>query len=343
VYGAVFLGVYMKIGLDVYGGDNAPYEILKGAFDALKVNKDIELVLYGKEEVIRAEFEKSGIESSRVEIVNAPSVIDNNESPTLAVKTKKDSSLVCGMMQAKEREDIKAFVTAGSTGAALTAGILRLGRIKGVMRPALAPILPTITGGNVCLIDCGANMDSKPEYLAQFAVMGTLYMQTVYGIEKPRVALLSVGVEDHKGNEMTRAAFELLKKNTDINFVGNMEARDALSGDFDVIVTDGFAGNVLLKTTEGTAKMIIKMLKNSIKAHTMSKVGALFMKSSFADLKSALDYNSKGGAPMLGLNKVMVKSHGSSDAVSVKASIIQAYTMAKGCLAEKIAQGLEER
>ncbi len=330
----------MKIGLDVYGGDYAPFEILEGAFAALKENNDLQLVLFGNAEVIEQELKKSGISADRVEIVHAPSVIDNNESPTVAVKTKKDSSLVCGMAQTKEREDIRAFVTAGSTGAALTAGILKVGRIKGVLRPALAPILPTLNGGNVCLVDCGANVDSKPEYLAQFAVMGSLYMQTVYGIERPRVALLSVGVEDHKGNELTKAAFELLEANQDINFVGNMEARDALSGEFDVIVSDGFAGNILLKSTEGTAKMILKSLKTAIKSHTMSKIGALFMKKAFAELKETMDYNNKGGAPMLGLNKVVVKSHGSSKKEAIRSSLIQAYTMAKGGLAEKIAKGL---
>lgn len=329
----------MKIGLDVYGGDHAPYEILKGAFSALKENNDLEVVLYGKADVISTEVQNSGIDPTRIEIVDAPLVIDNNESPTVAVKTKKESSLVKGMMDAKEREDIKAFVTAGSTGAALAAGILRMGRIKGVLRPALAPILPTLTGGNVCLVDCGANMDSKPEYLMQFAVMGSLYMQTVYGIEKPRVALLSVGVEDHKGNELSKAAFELLK-NSELNFVGNMEARDALTGDYDVIVTDGFAGNVLLKTVEGTAKMVLKMFKNAIYSRTMAKVGALFMKGAFGELKETMDYNNKGGAPMLGLNKVMVKSHGSSKEIAIKSSLLQAYAMAKGNLAQKISDGL---
>jgi len=329
----------MKIGLDVYGGDHAPYEILKGAFSALKENNDLEVVLYGKADVISTEVQNSGIDPTRIEIVDAPLVIDNNESPTVAVKTKKESSLVKGMMDAKEREDIKAFVTAGSTGAALAAGILRMGRIKGVLRPALAPILPTLTGGNVCLVDCGANMDSKPEYLMQFAVMGSLYMQTVYGIEKPRVALLSVGVEDHKGNELSKAAFELLK-NSELNFVGNMEARDALTGDYDVIVTDGFAGNVLLKTVEGTAKMVLKMFKNAIYSRPMAKVGALFMKGAFSELKETMDYNNKGGAPMLGLNKVVVKSHGSSKETAIKASLLQAYAMAKGNLAQKISDGL---
>lgn len=340
-YGAVFLWEYtlMKIGLDVFGGDNAPYQILKGAYAALEAEKNLNLVLYGKADIIEADAKNSSVDMSRVEIVDAPDVISNDESPTMAVKTKKESSLVKGMTDVQAREDIDAFVTAGSTGAVLTAGIFKIGRIKGILRPALAPILPTIKGGNVCLIDCGANMDCKPEYLEQFAIMGSLYMQTVYGTEKPRVALLSVGVEDHKGNELTKAAFELLKQ-ADINFVGNMEARDALSGDYDVLVTDGFAGNVLLKSTEGTAKMVMKLLKSSIKAHLSAKIGALFMKGAFNDLKAEMDYNSKGGAPLLGLNKVVVKSHGSSDAVSIKASILQAAAMAEGKLTEKIGNGI---
>ena len=264
----------------------------------------------------------------------------NDDVPTFAVKQKKESSLVKALVALKERDDIDGLVSAGSTGAVLTGGVLRIGRISGIMRPALAPILPTVNGRDVCLIDCGANVDCRPEFLAHFALMGSAYMQTVHKIQSPRVALVSNGVEDKKGNEQTRAAFNLIK-NLPINFVGNMEAREALSGEYDVLVCDGFVGNVLLKSVEGTAGMVMKCLKKQIMSSTSAKIGTVFMKKAFKNLKHDMDYNAKGGAPLLGIEKVIVKSHGSANDVSIRASVLQAYYMAKRELSNNIKSKLK--
>ena len=331
----------MKILIDAFGGDHAPKEIIKGAIDALKNNPDIKIVLSGKQDIISKELENYEFDLDRIEILDAPEVISNDEQPTLAIREKKESSLVKGLYRLKEDSDIAAMVSAGSTGAFLTGAMLIVGRLEGIDRPALAPVLPTLTYGNTMLIDSGANMDCKPEYLVQFAVMGSAYMQAVHNIETPKVALLSVGTEDEKGNAQTKAAFELLKK-APINFVGNMEARDALSGDYDVLVADGFAGNILLKSIEGTVNMILSALKQSIMERTLSKIGAALMKPSFKKLKERLDYNKMGGAPFLGCKKIVIKTHGSSKAESIAAAILQAQTMAKMGLIEKIKSGLEK-
>ncbi len=330
----------MKIVLDVYGGDHAPVAIVKGAVEALKKRADLDLVLTGKKEEIENILKDCGGQyTQRTEILDAPSVITNDDVPTMAVKTKRDSSLVVALDALKQREDISALVSAGSTGAVLAGGVLRVGRLEGVLRPALAPVLPNLKGGGTCLIDCGANMDCLPEFLLHFAHMGSAYMQSVHGIKSPRVALVSVGVEDKKGNKQTHEAFELLK-NSGLNFVGNMEARDALSGDFDVLVCDGFIGNVLLKSVEGTASMVIKKLKSAIMDSASAKIGALFMKKAFAQLKSDMDYNAKGGAPLLGVKKVIVKSHGGSQEAAICASIFQACAMVENDLIGKIKSSL---
>lgn len=333
----------MKIVLDVFGGDYAPREIILGALKALNSKKDLGLVLTGKEEVIIKELEEIGGKiPDSIEIVNATEVITNDESPTVAIKTKKNSSLNVAMDLLKTRDDIDALVSAGSTGAVLTGGVLKLGRIEGVLRPALAPILPTLKGNGTCLIDCGANVDCLPEYLLHFAYMGSAYMQSMYGIERPKVALVSNGVENKKGNKLTHEAFELLS-NSDLNFVGNMEARDALSGEFDVLVCDGFIGNVLLKSVEGTASMVMKALKNSIMQSFSAKIGSLFMKKAFKNLRTEMDYNAKGGAPLLGVKKVVVKSHGSSKEQAICASLLQASTMVENGLIDKIKTSLNKQ
>lgn len=329
----------MKIILDCYGGDHGPAEMVAGAAAAQKRENGLEIILAGKREELQTLALYHGMKN--YEIIDAAEVVTNDESPTAAVKTKKDSSLVRALEALKSRDDVEAMVSAGSTGAVLTGGVLKVGRLKGILRPALAPILPTLDGREVCLIDCGANVDCKPEYLAQFAMMGSSYMQTVYSIAAPRVALVSVGVEDHKGNELTKAAFQLLKE-APVNFVGNMEARDALSGNYDVLVCDGFVGNVLLKSTEGAVGMLMKSLKRSIVSRLSSKIGALFMKKSFKELKESMDYNNKGGAPFLGLSKIIVKAHGSSERVAVEAALLQASRMAAGGLVAKIKNNLPE-
>lgn len=330
----------MKIALDVFGGDNAPGEIIKGAVMALSCERDISLVLCGDKGIIEKELQLLGADLSRVEIIHAPEVITNDDSPTSAIRTKKDSSLVAAL-QAAKREDVCGMVSAGSTGAVLTGSIFIVGRIKGISRPALAPVLPTVTGENVMLIDCGANVDCKPQHLVDFAKMGSAYMKAAHNLKSPRVALLSNGVEEQKGNELTKESFAQLSQVKGINFVGNMEAREILSGDYDVVVTDGFAGNIALKSLEGTASMVFTLLKKEVKASFKSKMGALLLKGAFKNLKSKMDHNNSGGAQFLGVNKIVIKSHGSSKAKSICASILQVKTLCRAELIKSIAAAAE--
>lgn len=330
---------YIKIAIDGFGGDNAPEEVVKGVKSALDQIKDLKIVITGKQQVISELLIKCGVDKDRCEIIDAQDVITNDDVPTVAIRTKKESSLVKAFDIAKQ-DDVKAVISAGSTGAVLTGGFLKIGRINGISRPALAPTLPTAKGTPVLLIDCGANMDSKPINLVHFALMGNKYMQSMYGVQNPRVALLNVGTEDHKGNELVKKVFPILKE-LPINFVGNMEARELLSGDYDVVVTDGFAGNVLLKSTEGAVKTILGILKTDIKSHTASKIGAMFMKGTFGRLKSKFDYSIYGGSPFLGVKKVLVKCHGDSKAESFCQAIKQAHLLSQSNMVEQIAQSVE--
>lgn len=329
-----------KIVIDAFGGDHAPAEIVKGAIEFINEVKDIDIVLVGKENEISSELAQYDFDMNRVTIENATDVIDNNDTPTVAIRQKKDSSLVKAFDYLNANEDAVGILSAGSTGAVLTGGFLKIGRIKGVHRPALCPLVPTQVGGRVAICDCGANMDCKPPYLLQFAIMASEYMHRVLGIESPRVGLLNVGTEDHKGNAFTQEVFALLNDCKEINFVGNMEARDAMTGNYDVIVADGFNGNILLKTIEGTALSVVKILKDDIKSHKMSMLGAIFMKGTFKRLKKVLDYNTMGGAILLGCKKLLVKAHGSSKSVSINACLHQIYDMHKsnitGVIAEKV-------
>ena len=332
----------MKLVVDVFGGDNSPHAQVKASVDYCAEFTGDELVLSGNEAVISEELKKYTFDASRLKILHAPDVISNDESPAQAIRTKKESSLVKACDLLKSDDTVSAMVSSGSTGAVLAGGMFRVGRMKGVLRPALAPLLPTrIDGKLVCLIDCGANVDSKPEFLRQFALMGSCYMKAVRGVENPRVALLSVGVEDHKGNELTKAAFSMLKE-LPINFVGNMEARDALSGDYDVLVSDGFAGNVLLKSVEGTAQMVMGELKSAVMGSTSAKIGALFMKKAFKSLKGKMDYNKYGGAPFLGIEKPIVKAHGAATSEAFLAALKQVRQMAAADLCGKIRAELEK-
>lgn len=325
----------MKIVVDIFGGDKAPEQIVKGCIDVLNERDDLVLIMTGDEKLVQAELDKYTFKKERVNIVHAPEIITNDDAPTTAIKQKKESSLVKAFDLAKADDNIVGILSAGSTGAVLTGSVLKVGRIKGVIRPALAPLLPTITGGDVCLVDCGANVDCRPEFLVQFALMGISYMRSVHGIENPRVGLVSLGVEDKKGNELTKEVFKLLSA-MPINFAGNMEARDALSGDYDVLVADGFVGNVLLKTVEGTAQMVVKKLKQAIYSSTSAKIGSLFMKKAFKSFKAEMDYNTRGGAPFLGVDKIVVKSHGSSNDVAISAALRQVIKMSEGKLIENI-------
>lgn len=332
----------MKIIIDAYGGDHSPEEIVKGAIDALNEREGFDILFVGKQDGINAVLQNLTYDKTRVAIENAQEVIGCDESPTVAVRMKKDSSIVKSVKILKEDESAKAFVSAGSTGAVLTASVLLSRRIKGVIRPALAPCLPNLKGGETMLLDCGANVDCKANWLVQFAIMGSVYMREVQGVKNPRVALLSNGTEDEKGCALTLEAFELLKNEKSINFVGNMEARDILSGEYDVVVADGFSGNVALKSTEGAVKVVLKHLKTSIMSSISAKIGYLFMKKSFNSLKDKLDYNKRGGAVLLGMEKTVVKAHGSSKADAFKAAVLQAYSQSSLNLNEKIATVLEK-
>ena len=334
----------MKIVVDAYGGDNAPIAIVKGAVDAVIEAEGFSIILTGKEAEINSILDEycPANKRDRIEIINCEDVITNDDAPTVAIRKKVDSSMVVGLKQLKENPEVKAFVSAGSTGAVLTGATLRVGRIKGISRPGLAPLLPTLKDGHVLLMDCGANADCKPINLIHFAIMGSSYMKCMYGIEKPRVALLSNGTEDHKGKQLTLDTFPLLKELDCINFVGNMEARDVLTGDYDVVVCDGFSGNVCLKSLEGMSSAMLKLIKRGVKASTKAKLGALFMKGVFKDLKSKLDYNSNGGAIFLGVEGIILKSHGSASQGTIRSTVLQAKAAVESNVVERIRATLSE-
>ena len=312
----------IRIIMDAFGGDNAPAAVVEGAAIALGRFDDISITLCGREDAIRAELQKHSYDAARMAVLDAQEVIDCHEAPTLAIKRKKDSSLVKAL-SAVANGEADCVVSAGSTGALLAGATFLVRRIKGVKRPALAPLLPTRTGGQMMLIDCGANADCKPSYLQQFAVMGSAYMKGVLGMESPSVALLSNGTEAEKGNELTKAAYPLLAA-APVNFVGNCEARDILSGGHDVLVCDGFSGNVVLKYTEGLSATILAMLKDELMADTRAKLGAALAKPAFRRMKKKMDYTEQGGAPLLGVNGGVIKAHGSSDAKAFCSAVMQA-------------------
>lgn len=331
----------MKIIIDAFGGDNAPLEIVKGAITSVNLLSDVEIVLTGDKDKIQSILEDYGYSGDKISIVHAPEVITNDESPTAAIRQKRNSSLVMGLDMLKSDDSIAGFISAGSTGAVLAGGTFRVGRIKGVKRPATAPVLPNLKGGKTLLIDSGSNVDCKAEYLAQFAVMGSQYMQSMYKIENPRVALVCVGTEDHKGNALTHEAFELLKKLPNVNFVGNMEARDALSGNYDVLVCDGFVGNTLLKSTEGAIDAMNRMLKEEIYGLGLrGKIGYLFLKKAFKNLKKRMNYTSVGGAAFLGVEKLVIKTHGSSKAETIFSCVQQVVELENAKMIENMKNSL---
>lgn len=328
----------MKILIDAFGGDNSPQAVIEGAIDALNEKDGFTAVFVGKEDVISDLLSKQNYDKSRVEILHAPDVITCEEEPTVAVRRKPESSICVAFKELKENPDAKAFVSAGSTGAVLVGATLKLGRIKGVNRPALCPIMPTVQGDKkVFLLDSGANADCKPINLFQFALMGTVYAKAL-GVENPKLALLSNGTEDEKGNMLNHEVFPLLKNAKGINFVGNMEGRDIISGDVDIVVTDGFSGNIAIKSVEGAVKNMLKLLKQAIYSSVSGKIGGLFLKKTFGELKQKLDYNNYGGALFLGVNKAVIKAHGSSGRTAIKAAVLQAAEYANFDIAEKITE-----
>ena len=326
----------IKILIDCFGGDNCPQAPVEGALAALSKNPELYVMLCGDEAILQKELEGKTYDSSRVEIVHAPEVIGCDEKPTDVVRLKRNSSMMKAIILLRDRDDISAMVSTGSTGALVTGALVRLGRIPGVIRPAFCPILPTMDGGIVGICDSGANVEVTPAHLRQFAIMASLYMENVYGVEKPRVALLNVGKEAEKGDETRQEAYKLLEETEGVNFVGNMESRDLLSGNYNVVVADGFSGNVLVKTTEGTALELLKKLKKEIFSRTIYKIGALLMKKMFSDMKEFMNYQNYGGSVLLGTSKVVVKGHGSSKAVAVEKCIEQAYRMEVSKLSDKI-------
>lgn len=316
----------MKIIIDAFGGDHAPSEIIKGTVQALGEFPELHVILTGDEQKINAELQKeTQAPMDRISVVHAPDVISMDEPPVNAIKRKKNSSLVVGLELLKAREG-DAFITCGSTGATLSGALLRVGRIRGILRPALAPMLPNERGTGVLLIDCGANMDCKPANLEQFAMMGDAYMRCVAGVENPRIALANVGVEDEKGNELTHAAYPLIKAHEELNFFGNMEARDVFSAS-DVIVSDGFAGNLLLKSVEGTAGYLMGTLKKEFLSSLRGKLGAMMLKPALKRVKKSMDYTEYGGAPLLGIDGIVLKGHGSSNAKAMASTVRQAVRM----------------
>ncbi len=326
----------IKIVLDCFGGDKSPEANVLGGLDALNLYDDLFLYMTGDEKRIREAIGSSKFDESRLEIVNAPDVITCSDKPTDAIRLKKESSMMKAVKLIRENDDVTGFVSIGSTGALVAASLLRIGRLKGVIRPAFCPVLPTMNGGIVGICDTGANVDITPEHLRQYAIMGSLYMKNVYGVEKPRVALLNIGVEEEKGDELRKQAYKLLENEKNINFVGNMESRDLLSGSYDLVVCDGFSGNVLVKTTEGTALQLLKKLKLDICSKTKYKVGALFMKRMFMEEKQFMNYQNYGGSVLIGTLKTVVKGHGSSDRTAVFKCIEQAYRMETSKISEQI-------
>ena len=322
----------MKIAIDAMGGDNAPQSTVEGALAAAKEWSDTEIILVGDQAQIEPLLtERPG----NLMIRHASEVITGEDEPVRAVRRKKDASMVVAGRMVREKE-ADAMISAGNTGALMTTGLLIVGRMQGIERPALAPMIPTLDGKGVLALDLGANMDAKPEHLQQYAMMGSLYRQKVHGMSKPRVGLLNVGTEPGKGNELTKQAFPLLEQ-MPIDFVGNVEARDVMSGVCDVLVCDGFAGNILLKSIEGTAGALFSLLKEQFGQSLKTKLAAAMMMPQLKNLKSVMDHKEHGGAPLLGLGGLVVKSHGSADGNAIKNSVRQARTAMQNRLVESIA------
>ncbi|WP_394283136.1 phosphate acyltransferase PlsX [Frisingicoccus sp.] len=330
----------VTVALDAMGGDYAPLETVKGGVDAVNASKEIKVLMVGDEEKIRKELAKYTYDQERIEVVAATEVIDNNEPPVQAIRNKKDSSLVRCQRLVKQGE-ADAMVSAGSTGAVLAGGQLIVGRIKGVHRPPLAPLIPTEKGFSM-LIDCGANVDARAAHLLQFAKIGTLYMRHIMGIENPKVAIVNIGTEEEKGNQLVKEAYPLLRECSSINFIGSIEARNIPAGEADVIVCEAFVGNVILKLYEGVAMTLVHKLKASLNASFRGKVGGLLVKPAVKTMMKEFDATEYGGAPLLGLKGLVVKSHGSSNAYEIQNSILQCISFKKQNINVRIEEALNQ-
>lgn len=325
---------FINVAVDAMGGDYAPVEVVKGVVDAVSASDRVKVYLTGQEDIVRAELSKYTYPEQQIEIVHATEVIETAEPPVMAIRRKKDSSIVKAMNLVKDGT-CDAFVSAGSSGAILVGGQVIVGRIKGVERPPLAPLIPT-ENGCALLIDCGANVDARPSHLVQFAKMGSVYMEHVMGIENPRVAIVNIGAEEEKGNALVKETYPLLKNCPDIHFTGSIEARDIPAGAADVIVCEAFVGNVILKMYEGVGSSMLKKVKQGMMTDLRSKLGALLVKPALKKTLKAFDTEQYGGAPLLGLKGLVVKTHGSSKAVEIKNSILQCVTFSEQNINQKI-------
>lgn len=331
----------VTVAIDAMGGDHGAAEMVKGAVEAIKTNAKVKVLLCGNQSVVETELAKYEYDSSRVEIVPTTEEVSCDESPVMEIQKKKDSSMVVALKKVKEGE-ADGFVSAGSSGAILVGGQVIVGRMKGVERAPLAPIIPN-KDGIALLLDAGANMDCKPSQLLQFAKMGSIYMENVVGVKKPRVAIVNIGVEEAKGNQLVKDTYPLLKECKDINFIGSMEPRDVPYGGADVIVCDAFVGNVILKLSEGLAGALVKMIKEEVMSSTRTKIGGALVKPALKNVMAKFDTAEYGGAPLLGLKGLVVKIHGSSTHAEMKNAILQCVDFTEQNINDKIKDQIQEQ
>jgi glycerol-3-phosphate acyltransferase PlsX len=332
-------GKDMKIVIDGMGGDNAPSSNVEGAVEAIK-EYNIDIVITGDKEILEKEFSKYEFDKSKLEILGTTEVIENEDKPVKAIRKKKDSSMVVALNLVKEGK-ADAVISAGNTGALLAGGLFVVGRIKGVDRPCLCSAIPNVKGGMTLIADCGANADCKPKNLCEFAAMSSIYSKKVLGMDNPRVATANVGLEEGKGNELVKKSYEDIKK-LKINFIGNVEAREILNSYTDIIVCDGFTGNMLLKSAEGVALSVLDLIKQTFVSSTKSKIGALLLKDELKKLKNFMDYTEYGGAPLLGLKGGVIKAHGSSDSNAIKNAINQGIKFSEGEVVKDIEEFIKD-
>ena len=330
----------VRVAVDAMGGDEAPFVTVKASVDAVKECDKVKVFLVGQQDPVNAELSKYDYPKDRIEVVNATEVIEMAEPPVMAIRKKKDSSIVKAMYMVAHGE-ADAYVSAGSTGATLVGGQVIVGRLKGVDRAPLAPLIPTEKGTSL-LIDCGANVDARPAHLVQFAKMGTVYMENIMGIKNPTVGIVNIGAEEEKGNALVKETFPLLKNCPDINFIGSVEARDIPAGGADIVVCEAFTGNVILKMYEGVAKSMMHIIKGSLMSSLKTKIGALLIKNDLKKSLAGYSMDEYGGAPMLGLKGLVVKTHGSASVKEVKNSILQCVTFTEQKISEKISAKISE-